>query len=47
MGLEIFWWFFDTEKLFFAIKLLIKLDREKIEKIPDTILETITSKIFS
>ena len=38
MGLEIFnfRWFFGSEKLFFPTKLLIKLDRQKIKKIPQT-----------
>ena len=53
MGLEIlnFRQFFGSEKLFFTIKLLIKLDRQKIKKkkkkIPHTVLETITSQIIS
>ena len=49
MGLEIFnfWWVFGSEKLFFTIKLLIKLDRQKIEKITHTILEKINSQIIS
>ena len=48
MGLEIFnfRWFFGSEKLFFTIKLLIKLDRQKIKKIPRTVLETIISQII-
>ena len=48
MGLEIFnsRWFFSSEKLFFTMKLLIKLDRQKIKKIPHTILETIISQII-
>ena len=49
MGLEIFnfWWVFGSEKLFFTIKLLIKLDRQKIEKITHTDLEKINSQIIS
>ena len=39
-------WFFGSEKLLFTIKLLLKLDRQKIKKIPHTILETIISKII-
>ena len=48
MGLEIFnfRWFFGSEKLFFTIKLLIKLDRQKIKKIPHMVLETIISQII-
>ena len=42
MGLEIF-----KFKLFFTIKLLINFDRQKIKKIPHTILETVTSQIIS
>ena len=42
-----FRWFFASEKLFFAIKLLlIKLDRQKIKKIPHTVFETIISQII-
>ena len=42
-SLEIFnfRWFFDSEKLAFNIKLLMKLDRQRIKKIPHTVLETI------
>ena len=36
-----------SEKLFFTITLLIKLDRQKINKIPHTVLETIISQIIS
>ena len=41
-SLEIFnfRWFFGSEKLAFNIKLLMKLDRQRIKKIPHTILET-------
>ena len=48
MGVKIFnfYWFFGSEKLFFTIKLLIKLDRQKIKKIPRTVLETIISQII-
>ena len=48
MGLEIFnfRWFFGSEKLFFTVKLLIKLDWQKIKKIPHTNLETIMSQII-
>ena len=47
MGLEIFnfRWVFGSEKLFFTIKLLIKLDRKKMKKIPHTVLETIILQI--
>ena len=43
MGLKIFNFrlFLGCEKLFFTIKLLTKLDQQKIEKIPRTFLETI------
>ena len=39
MGLEIFilWWFYGSEKLLFTIKSLMKLDWQKIKKIPHTI----------
>ena len=48
MGLEIFnfRWFFGSEKLFFTIKLLIKLDRQNVKKIPQTDLETIILEII-
>ena len=36
-----------SKKLFFTIKLLIKLDRQKIKKILHTVLETIISRIIS
>ena len=35
-----------SKKSFFTIKLLIKLDRQKIEKIPHTVLEKIISQII-
>ena len=41
-----FRWFFISEKLFFNIKLLSKPDRQKIKKIPHTVLETIISQII-
>ena len=46
MGLELFnfRWFFDSEKLFFTKKVLIKLEQQKIKKIPHTFLETIVSQ---
>ena len=49
MGLEKFkfGWFWGSEKLLFTIKLSIKLDRQKIKKIPHTVLETIISQIMS
>ena len=48
MGLKIFNfpWFFGSEKLFFTIKLLIKLDQQKIKKTLHTVLETIISQII-
>ena len=48
MGLEIFNFrlFFGSEKLFFTIKLLVKLDEQKIKKFPHTVLETILSQIM-
>ena len=48
MGFEIFNFrlFFGSEKLFFTIKLLTKLDEQKIKKIPHTVLETILSQII-
>ena len=48
MGFEIFNFrlFFGSEKLFFTINLLIKLDQQKIKKIPHTVLETIISQII-
>ena len=48
MGLEIFnfRWCFGSEKLFFTIKLLIKLDWQKTKKIPPTILEPVISQII-
>ena len=41
MGLEIFtfWWFYDSEKLFFSTKLLIKCKRQKIKRIPHAVLK--------
>ena len=39
--------FFSSEKLFFNTKFLIKIDRQKIKKIPHTVLETIISQIIS
>ena len=49
MGLKIFnfWWFYGSEKLFFSIKLLIKLSWQKNKKIRHTGLETIISQIIS
>ena len=49
MGLEIFNFrlFFGSEKLFLTMKLLIKLDQQKIKKIPHNVLETIISQIIS
>ena len=49
MSLEIFnfRWFYGSEKLFFSMKLLIKLDRQKTKKIPHTVLETIILQIIS
>ena len=49
MGLEIFnfWWFYSSEKLFFSIKLLTKLDWHENKKIPHTILETIIISSYS
>ena len=48
MSFEIFNFrlFFGSEKLFFTIKLLTKLDEQKIKKIPHTVLETILSQII-
>ena len=48
MGLEIFKfrWFFSSKKLIFTIKLLIKVDRQKIKKIPHNFLEAIISQII-
>ena len=46
MGLFNFRWFFGSTKLFFTIKLLIKLDRPKNKEIPHTALETIISQII-
>ena len=39
--------FFGSKKLLFAIKLLKKLDRQKIKKIPHRVLEKIISQIIS
>ena len=49
MGLKllIFRWFQGFEKLFFTIKLSIKLDWQKIKKIPHAILGTIISQTIS
>ena len=42
MVLEIFkfQWFYGSKKLFLAIKVLIKLDRQKMKEIPHTVLDT-------
>ena len=40
-----FWWFNGSKKLFFTTKLLIKRKRQKIKKIPQTVLEKIISQI--
>ena len=49
MDLEIFkfGWFYGSQKLLFAIKLSMKLDRQKIKKIPHTVFDTIISQIMS
>ena len=46
MGLKVFnfRWFFDPEKLIFSLKLLTKLDQQKIAKILHIVLETIISQ---
>ena len=48
MGRETFKfrWFFSSKKLFFTIKLSIKLDQQKIKKITRNVLETIISQII-
>ena len=40
------YWFQGSQELLFTITLLIKLDRQKIKKIPHTVLETIISRII-
>ena len=39
--------FYGLKKFFFTVKLLIKCERKKSEKIPHTVSETIMSQILS